>query len=287
MYDLVCALPLALPAWYLLACSAGKVASRNSTARIIYTLLESADCHLAKLWLHWKKFSWKELEDEPQQSRPRLKSQVLVWDWCGAGLKWWHQQYILERVPRHSRFEFRFTREGENLCTQESLGTFSAVWCLPPTLVPIIPPHSDRQNLCWSSGSQNLPLILELEDCYLNRRKTSLLSNHQQPLHQHQDTCEVPGFRLRYNFFLGTSCHSRENQCCFNRHYWHKIDPLKGLAFLEKHKWIAELTTFSWFIILLSERQKNLPRKRDLSFRSNSLTRIPQKYICQSNCLVF
>lgn len=169
------------------------------------------------------KCSWKELEGEPQQSRQKLKSQVLL---NRVSLKWWHQWYILERVTRCGKFEFRFAWEGENLCAQESLGTFSTTWCFPPTLVPITPPHSDRQNLCWSSGLQNLPLFLKLEDHYLNSRKTSRLLNHQRPLCQHQDTCVVPGFMFRYSFFLGVSCCSRENQCWFNRHYLHKINHL-------------------------------------------------------------
>lgn len=41
---------------------------------------------------------------------------------------------------------------------------------------------------------------------------------------------------LGCSFFLGTSCHSGGNQGSFIKHSWHKIDPLKVVAFLEKHK---------------------------------------------------
>lgn len=189
--------------------------------------------------LVWK-CSWQELEGGPQQSQPKLESQALV---NRVGWKWGHQWCILQRVPRCGKFEFRFAWEGENLCAQESWSTFSAPCCLPPTLVLITPPHSDRQNLFRSSGSQNLPLLPKLEERYLNSRKPSLLLNHQRPLCQHPETCEALGFR--YNFFLGTLRRSRENQCWFNRRYWRKINPLKVLLFVEKHKWIAELTTSS------------------------------------------
>lgn len=74
-----------------------------------------------------------------------------------------------------------------------------------------------------------------------------------------QDTCEVPDFMLGCRFFLSVSCHSRGNQCSFIRHPWHKIDPLKVVAFLEKHKWIVELTTPSTVQYMAFRKRKNGP----------------------------
>lgn len=137
--------------------------------------------------------------------------------------------------PKCGRFEFRFPREGENLRAQESSGTCSATWCLPPTFISVTPPHSDRQNLCWSSGSQSLPLLLNLEDRSLNRRQTSLLLKLQQPLLSASRHLQSPCFRARVQF-LGTSCCSRANQCGLISLGCHRIDPLKVLSFWEKHK---------------------------------------------------
>lgn len=50
-----------------------------------------------------------------------------------------------------------------------------------------------------------------------------------------QDTCEGgPAFMLGCSFFLGASRHCGGNQGSFIRHFWHRIDPLKVVAFLEK-----------------------------------------------------
>lgn len=117
---------------------------------------------------------------EPRQSRPRLRSQALADKW--SGFEMMAPMVYSQEGPHTRQIWVQICLGRRKLCSGE-LWHFFYNMAPPPPSVPITPPHSDRQNLCWRSGSQNLPLLLKLADCYLNGREPSLLKQqHKIPV---------------------------------------------------------------------------------------------------------
>lgn len=223
-------LPLALPVWILLNCSTGKGSSRNSTAKITCPSSVSADSILQSSGfagndVHRKRCKGTSAK-KARTEIPGLSWQV-EWLWNGG------TSGVCSRESPHGELELTFAWEGEN-CAQERSGTFSTAQCLPP-------PGFPSRFLLWQT---NPLLMFRITESPTPFRRRGLLPRGRKPsLFQQHSVPEQPWSHAWLQFILGPPCHSRGNQCSFVRQSWQQIRPLKLVAFLERHKWTAGLTT--------------------------------------------
>lgn len=187
---------------------------------------------------------------EPQQSRPRLRSQALADKWIGFEMM---APMVYSQEGPHTR----------QIWVQICLGRRKLYSGELRHLFYNVAPSSSLGSHYASSLWQTKPLLTfrltKSPTPFKIRRLLPQWERAKSVKAAAQDTRDVPGFILGCSFFLSMSCHSRGNQCSFIKHPWHKIDPLKVVAFLEKHKCIAELTTPSTVQYMAFRKTKNWP----------------------------